>query len=63
MLTVPPLSTIVTFGTFFVALGLVIYRLLWAGASLAGAKAGMWPKSLQKLQRWLHGEPAYKKAD
>ena len=59
MLTLPPLATVITLGCFFIALALVIYRLLWAGASIAGAETG--PRSLQKLRRWLHGEPAYKK--
>ena len=59
MLKLPAFANVITFGTFFIALGLVIYRLLWAGASLAGAGTG--PRSLQKLRRWLQGEPAYKK--
>ena len=59
MLNLPPIASVVTFGTFFIALALVIYRLLWAGASLAGT--GMRPRSLQTLRRWLHGETPYKK--
>ena len=58
MVTLPPLATVITFGTFFIALALVIYRLLWAGAGLAGT--GMLPRRLQNLRRLLQGEPAYK---
>lgn len=36
-------------------LGLVLYRLLWTGSSLAGY-TGILPKRLAKLQRWLQGE-------
>jgi hypothetical protein len=61
MLNIPPFASVLTFGTFFIAIGLVAYRLLWPGASLAGTSSATWPKSLQRLQRWLRGEPAYKK--
>jgi hypothetical protein len=59
MLKLPPPATLLTFGTFLAAVALVIYRLLWAGASLAGT--GMLPRSLQRWRRWLQGERLDKK--
>jgi hypothetical protein len=59
MLKIPPFASVLTFGTFFIAIGLVLYRLLWAASQFSGA--GMLPKRLQSWRRWLHGEPAYKK--
>lgn len=55
MLKLPPVATVLTFGAFFAAIALVIYRLLWAAASVAGT--GVLPTSLQRLRRWLHGQP------
>lgn len=40
--------------TVLFVLGLVLFRLLWAGSSFAGF--GTLPRSLAKLQRWLQGE-------
>jgi hypothetical protein len=38
-------------------LGLMLYRLLWAGAQLAGAEGlGRFPRFPKKLRRWLFGE-------
>ena len=59
MIKLPPLATILTFGTFFTVVVLVIYRLLWAASSLTGA--GALPRSMQRWRRWLQGEPAPKK--
>jgi len=59
MATIPPFAAVLTFGTIFVALGLVTYRLLWAASQLSGA--GVLPKKLQGWRRWLHGEATYKK--
>jgi hypothetical protein len=56
MLKLPPLAAVLTFGAFLTAIALVIYRLLWAAASLAGA--GVAPRRLQRLRRWLHGQPS-----
>jgi len=47
-------AVILTGLTVLFVLGLVLFRLLWAGSSLAGF--GTLPRSLAKLQRWLHGE-------
>jgi hypothetical protein len=44
MMKLPPVATGITFGTFFVIVGLVVYRCLWAAASFAGW-AGMLPKT------------------
>ena len=41
--------------TALFVLGLVLYRLLWAGSSFAGY-TGTLPKNLRKFQRWLQGE-------
>lgn len=56
MLKLPPPATLLTFGTFLTVIGLGIYRLLFAGAQFAGYNQ-MLPPSLQRLRRWLHGEP------
>ena len=61
MLNIPPFATVLTFGTFFIAMGLVVYRLLWAASQFSGA--GALPKKLQNWRRWLQGEPPYKKLD
>jgi hypothetical protein len=62
MLKIPPFASLLTFGTFFIAMGLVMYRLLWAASQASQFTAGsVLPKKLQGLRRWLHGEPAYKK--
>jgi len=58
MLKLPTLATLLMFGTFLIVAALVIYRLLWAASSLAGA--GMLPRRLQRWRRWLHGETADK---
>lgn len=54
-----PIASLLTFGTFFIAMGLVMYRLLWAASLMSST--GTLPKKLQSWRRWLHGEPAYKK--
>lgn len=59
MPSIPPFASVLSFGTFFIALGLVAYRLLWAASQICGA--GVLPKTLQRWRRWLHGAPAYKK--
>ena len=59
MLNIPPFATVITFGTFFIAMGLVAYRLLWAASQISGA--GTLPKKLQSWRRWIQGEAAYKK--
>jgi hypothetical protein len=59
MLRIPPFASVFTFGTFSIAIGLVIYRLLWAASQFSGS--GMLPRKLQGSRRWLHGERAYKK--
>jgi hypothetical protein len=59
MLKLPPLGTLLTFGTVVIVMALVAYRLLWAASSLGGA--GMLPRRLQKWRRWLQGEPAERK--
>ena len=59
MLKIPPFASVLTFGTVFIAMGLVLYRLLWAASQFSGA--GMLPRKLQSWRRWLHGEPACKK--
>ena len=59
MLNLPPPATLLTFGTFLTVIGLVIYRLLFAGAQFAGYQ--MLPLSLRRWRRWLHGEPLDKK--
>ena len=41
--------------TAFFVLGIVLYRLLWAGSSFA-QYTGILPKRLARLQRWLQGE-------
>jgi len=52
---IPNIFAVVLTGlTVLFVLGLVQFRLLWAGSSLAGF--GTLPRSLAKLQRWLHGE-------
>ena len=52
---IPNIFAVVLTGlTVLLILGLVLFRLLWAGSSLAGF--GTLPRSLGKLQRWLHGE-------
>ena len=44
--------------TVIFVLGLVAYRLLWAGSQLAsGAGLGRFPKFPKTLRRWLFGEP------
>lgn len=48
------LAVVVTGLTVLFVVGLVLFRLLWAGSSLAGF--GTLPRSLTKLQRWLRGE-------
>lgn len=48
------LAVVLTGFTVLFVLGLVLFRLLWAGSSLAGF--GTLPRSLTKLRRWLHGE-------
>lgn len=53
MLKLPPLATLLTFGTVLVVVGLVAFRLLWAASSLTGA--GMLPRRLQKWRNWLQG--------
>ena len=59
MIKLPPLATLLTFGTFFTVVVLVIYRMLWAASSLTGA--GALPRRMQKWQRWLQGESTSKK--
>jgi hypothetical protein len=54
MLKLPPLATVLSFGVFFTAITLVMYRLLWAASNLAGA--GLLPRRLQRWRRWLHGQ-------
>jgi hypothetical protein len=62
MLKIPPFASVLTFGTFFIAMGLVLYRLLWAASQASQFNAaGVLPNKLQSWRRWLHGEPAYKK--
>ena len=52
---IPDIFAVVFTGlTVLFVLSLVLFRLLWAGASLAGF--GNLPRNLAKLQRWLHGE-------
>ncbi|HET6928795.1 MAG TPA: hypothetical protein VFI45_00615 [Candidatus Acidoferrum sp.] len=55
----PPLATLLMFGTSLIVAALVGYRLLWAASSLAGA--GLLPRRLQRWRQWLHGETADKK--
>jgi hypothetical protein len=62
MMKLPPVATGITFGTFFVIVGLVVYRCLWAAASFAGW-ADMLPKTLRRWQRWLPGEATPKKSN
>ena len=52
---VPNIFAVVLTGltVLFVA-GLVLFRILWAGSHFAAF--GNLPRSLAKLQRWLHGE-------
>lgn len=59
MLKIPLIGTVLTLGTFFIAVGLVGYRLLWAASQVSGA--GVLPKRLRSLRRWLHGEPSHNK--
>jgi hypothetical protein len=62
MLKIPPFATVLTFGTFLIAMGLVLYRLLWAASQASQFNAAsVLPKKLQSGRRWLHGEPAYEK--
>jgi len=43
--------------TFLFVLGLVVYRLLWAGSQLAaGVGLGRFPRFPKTLRRWLFGE-------
>jgi hypothetical protein len=43
--------------TVLVVLGLVLYRVLWAGSQLAAAAGlGRFPRFPARLQRWLFGE-------
>ena len=43
--------------TVLLVLGLVVYRLLWAASSVAGAAGlGRLPKLSKGLRRWLFGE-------
>ena len=52
---IPNIFAVVLAGlTVLFVLGLVLFRVLWAGSSLA--RFGTLPRSLAKLQRWLHGE-------
>jgi hypothetical protein len=52
---IPNIFAVVLTGlTVLFVVGLVLFRLLSAGSSLAGF--GTLPRSLAKLQRWLHGE-------
>jgi hypothetical protein len=53
MLKLPPLATLLTFGTLLVVVAAVAFRLLWAASSLTGA--GMLPRRLQSWRRWLQG--------
>jgi hypothetical protein len=48
------LAVVLTSFTVLFVLGLVLFRLLWAGSQLAGF--GTLPRDLAKLQRWLRGE-------
>jgi hypothetical protein len=59
MLKILPVASVITFGTFFIAMGLVLYRLLWAASQFSGT--GLLPKKLQSWRRGLQGEPAYRK--
>jgi hypothetical protein len=59
MLKLPPVATMLQFGTLLAVMALVGYRLLWASSSLSGA--GTLPRRLQGWRRWLHGEPGDKK--
>jgi hypothetical protein len=45
MLKIPPFANVLTFGTFFIAMGLVLYRLLWAASQFSAS--GVLPKKLQ----------------
>ena len=47
------LSTVLSFGTILIIVGLVAYRFLWAASSFAGA--GMVPRRLQRFRRWIQG--------
>jgi hypothetical protein len=43
--------------TVLCVLGLVLYRLLWAGSQLAAAAGlGRFPRFPARLRRWLFGE-------
>ena len=43
--------------TILFVLGVVIYRLLWAGSQLAAADGlGRFPRFPRRLRRWLFGE-------
>jgi len=45
--------------TILFVLGLVLFRLLWAGSQVAAAAGlGRFPKFPHRLQRWLFGERA-----
>jgi hypothetical protein len=59
MIRIPPFASVLTFGTIFIAMGLVLYRLLWAASQISAFN--VLPKKLQGWRRWLHGDPAYKK--
>lgn len=48
------LATIISVGTIFFVIGLVLYRLLWSGPFLAAlSRAGVLPQS---WRRWILGE-------
>ena len=52
---IPNIFAVVLTGlTVLFVVGLVLFRLLWAGSQLAGF--GTLPRGLEKLQRWLQGE-------
>jgi len=46
MLKIPPFASVLTFGTFFIAMGLVLYRLLWAASQASQFNAaGVLPRN------------------
>jgi hypothetical protein len=54
----PPLAAVFTSLVFFIALGLVAYRLLWGAPYFA--RLGVLPKS---WRRWIFDEPGDKKTN
>jgi hypothetical protein len=58
MISASILTTLLTIITILFVVGVVAYRLLWAGSNFAGYFAGArWlPRTLQRVQHWLRGE-------